>query len=100
MPTFVMIAYDGTDTEAPQRRLNARPKHLAFMQSQKEAGIVQLAVALQNEAGTASIGSMLVLNVADESQVQAYLKEEPYVQAGVWQHITTHLGAIPPLFHH
>jgi uncharacterized protein YciI len=68
------------------------------MQAQKDAGKVQLAVALQNEAGTASIGSMVLLNVADEAQVQAYLEEEPYVKAGVWKDITVCQGAIPPLF--
>ncbi len=96
--TYVVIGYDATDAAAPQRRLDARPDHLTAMQASKDAGIIKLAVALQNEAGTASIGSIVLLDVNSYDEVQAYLDGEPYVSRGVWETVKIHKGAVPPLF--
>ena len=96
--TYVVIGYDSTDADAPQRRLGARPDHLNALESAKDAGIVKLAVALQNEAGTASIGSIVLLEVDTDEQVQAYLDAEPYVSRGVWETVKVHKGAVPALF--
>jgi uncharacterized protein YciI len=96
--TYVVIAYDATDTDAPQRRLNARPEHLVALQVAKNAGLVKLAVALQNDAGTAAIGSLVVLEADAYQAVQTYLDAEAYVRCGVWERVTVHKGVIPPLF--
>jgi uncharacterized protein YciI len=98
LKTYVIIAYDGSDEGAAGRRLQARPAHLTQIEAGQKAGVVKCAVALQNEAGTNAIGSLVILELADAEGVQAFLEAEPYVQEGVWQSITVHPGAVPPMF--
>lgn len=84
---FVIMAYDGKDEGALERRMAVRPDHLANIKKVKETGSVICAGGITNEAGNL-VGSMLVMEFASRELLDNYLKTEPYVIHGVWQDIT------------
>ncbi len=81
---YVVIAKDGTDPEAPGRRLSVREKHLEGVQPLVASGILQVGGALLNKEGL-MIGSMMVLEAEDEEAVWKFLKGDIYSKANVWQ---------------
>ena len=90
--TWLVLAFDGTDDDAPARRMAARDAHVAFITQEAEAGRLLLGLPLHDEAGR-SLGSLMVL--ADDPA--AYLATEPFARQGVWQRIETHPFLIAPL---
>lgn len=93
---FLILAFDGTDEEAPARRLAARDAHVAFITAEAEAGRLALGLPLHDEQGH-SIGSMMVLDVPDRSGRDAYLEQEPFALRGVWRRVESHPFRIAPL---
>jgi|GEM_PF-147634 len=92
---FVVLGYDGTDSEALPRRMASRPAHLEFVKSLKEAGIFQYGGALLDEEGE-MIGSMMILDYPSREALEAeFLPNEPYAIDGVWETIQIH-GFRPP----
>lgn len=89
---WLVLAFDGTDDDAPARRMTARDAHVAFITQEAEAGRLLLGLPLHDEAGR-SRGSLMVL--ADNPA--AYLAAEPFARQGVWQRIETHPFRIAPL---
>lgn len=83
---YVVHAYDHSDAEALNRRMAVRPAHFEGAQRLKEAGHFILGGALLNPDGQ-MIGSMMLLDFADETQLQEWLSWEPYVQKGIWETI-------------
>lgn len=83
---YVVHAYDHTDADALDRRLTVRPSHFEGARRLKEAGHFVLGGALLSPEGQ-MIGSMMLLDFADESQLQEWLSWEPYVQKGIWERI-------------
>ncbi len=83
---FTIMAYDGKDEGALDRRMKARPGHLANIAKVKETGKVVCAGGLLDEGGK-MIGSLLVLDLEDRAALDAYLENEPYVKENVWQDI-------------
>lgn len=81
---FLLIAYDGTDVEAPARRQAARPAHLVRARAGRAAGTVLEGGAILNNAGQ-MIGSAMIFEFSSEEEFRAYLDEDPYVTGGVWQ---------------
>lgn len=81
---FVVIAKDGTDPEAPTRRLAVREKHLEDVKPSVASGFVQIGGALLNNEGT-MIGSMMLLEAESEEAVWEFLKNDIYSTAHVWQ---------------
>lgn len=86
---FVIIGLDGTDSEAPARRQAVRQDHIAMGDRLLEDGKLWYGAALLHDDGSMK-GSMYVMNFASEDELQAYLKEEPYVKGDVWRDITIH----------
>jgi uncharacterized protein YciI len=84
MPQYLVLAYDGTDAEAPARRMAARPAHLANVAPLVERGMLMIGGAILDDAG-AMIGSYSIANVADRAELDAWLKTDPYVTGGVWK---------------
>lgn len=78
-----IIAWDGTDADAPARRAAARPRHLEVIARWAEAGRLVLGVPLFREADGRALGSLMVLD-EDEVGVKEYLAEEPFARDGVW----------------
>ena len=83
---FLLIAYDGTDKGALERRMNARPEHLDKIAVLKENGGFLLGGAILNDAGQ-MIGSMIVYEFPDRASLDRSLEKEPYVVYGVWKDI-------------
>ena len=83
---FLIVAYDGKDEGALERRMRVRPDHFANVMKIREKGHVHCAGGITNEAGQL-IGSMLVVSFDTREQLDEYLKTEPYVVNNVWQDI-------------
>lgn len=83
---FILIAYDRTDSGAQERRLNARPEHLEKIAVLKKSGEFLAGGAILNEEGL-MIGSMIVYEFPDRASLDNKLKEEPYINYGVWETI-------------
>jgi len=81
---FVVIAMDGTDAEAPERRRRVRQAHLEGARLLAEAGTLQVGGALLGPEG-GMIGSALVVQAEDEAALRAALEADVYHRAGVWQ---------------
>ena len=83
---FLVIAYDGKDEGALERRMSVRPKHLENMTKVKETGSVVCAGGIKDSDGR-PIGSAMIMEFADRAAFDEYLKNEPYVSEGVWKRI-------------
>ena len=83
---FLIVAYDGKDEHALERRMRVRPDHFANVLRIKEKGHVHCAGGITNEEGQL-IGSMLVVSFDTREQLDEYLRTEPYVVNNVWQDI-------------
>ncbi|MDQ1085926.1 MULTISPECIES: YciI family protein [unclassified Siphonobacter] len=79
-------AYDFTDEQAPERRLQARPAHLDRMRELKASGNFLFGGALLSEAGQ-MIGSVVIMNFPEEFQLMKWLETEPYLTQNVWDRV-------------
>jgi len=83
----MVLGYDGTDSEAPARRKETRPRHLVNSTRVYEAGKLHYGAAMLNEEGN-MIGSMMILDYPTEADLRAdWLDVEPYVLEGVWKEV-------------
>jgi len=80
---FLIIAYDGKDTEAKQRRLRARPAHLDGVQVLKQNGSFINGGAILDDNGE-MIGSTLYVDFPSREELDHWLHNDPYVTGGVW----------------
>jgi uncharacterized protein len=77
---FVLI---NTDRPASlDLRMSTRPAHLAWLTG--EAGKILTGGALLDAAGQ-PIGSLLVLDVADRAEAEAFAAADPYTKAGLFE---------------
>jgi uncharacterized protein YciI len=83
---FLLTAYDGTDAEAPERRLKVRESHLKKISMLKKSGGFLFGGAILDADGKMT-GSMIVYDFPDRQSLDAMLKEEPYISEGVWKKI-------------
>ena len=81
---FLLLAYDGTDPEALQRRLNVREEHLKRISLLKKSGEFLLGGAILDNNGK-MIGSMIVYDFPDRQSLEERLKDEPYLTEKVWE---------------
>jgi uncharacterized protein len=94
---FLVIAYDGTDEKALDRRMASRQAHLAGIEKMKAEGKAIYGIAILGE-GDKMIGSVLVVDFPSRADLDAWLKAEPYVTGKVWQRIEVHPARVPPMF--
>lgn len=66
---------------ALQVRLDNRPVHLAYLEA--HAAVVKAAGALLGADGK-PIGSMLLLDCADQAAAEAFLAADPFAKAGLF----------------
>lgn len=83
---YIVHAYDYIDPGALDRRMAVRPAHLAYVRQLKEKGQFVLGGALLGPEQT-MIGSMLILDMDTEADLQNYLKTDPYIVQGVWESV-------------
>ena len=93
---YAVIAWDGEDSAAPARRLAARDRHLAVLNTWAADGRLALGVPLFT-ADWRPAGSLMVLEVPDQAGLDAYLAAEPFNTEGVWRQVATHPFRIAPL---
>lgn len=84
---FLLTAYDGTDSGAPERRMKVRPTHLEKIEILKKAGEFLFGGAILDDNGQ-MIGSMIVYEFPDRQALDEKLKDEPYIYGKVWEKIT------------
>lgn len=90
----MLYAIIGTDKpDSLQRRLGARPDHLARLNELKNAGRLVLAgpfPAIDGEdPGPAGFtGSLIVAEFASLDAAQAWADADPYITAGVYANVT------------
>ena len=83
---FVVIARDGSDPEAKDRRAAARPAHLERTAPYVESGQVLLGGAILDEADD-MVGSVVLADFTTREELDEWLAGDPYVTGGVWQEI-------------
>ena len=83
---FLLIAFDGTDPEALDRRMKVRPDHLENVADLKKKGKFILGGAILDDNGK-MIGSMIVYDFPDRAALDECLQSEPYVTGDVWRKI-------------
>ncbi len=94
---YLLIAYDGTDPEAPSRRMAARPAHLELGAKLRDEGKLLFGIAILD--GTEKmIGSMFVGEFASRAELDQWLAIEPYVTGGVWKQIEVQPCRVGPSF--
>jgi uncharacterized protein YciI len=84
--SFLVIARDGTDPDAPARRQQVREQHLKEALPLLQDGTIEYAGAFLAADGTMR-GSLLVIRAADEAEVRALLARDIYSRSGVWQEL-------------
>lgn len=83
---FILIAYDGTDPGALERRMNVRPEHLEKIKSVKKSGHYVCGGAILDDTEK-MIGSMIIYDVENRAELEAILCNEPYIYNNVWENI-------------
>ena len=95
---FVLVAYDGTDEGAAERRLAVRAEHLRLGKELHETGKWLYAAGILDDAGK-MIGSMIVCDFPSKEKLQReWLDHEPYVLGEVWERIAIHRAQVPPFY--
>ena len=93
---YAVIAWDGEDTGAPDRRMAARDRHMAVIIEWAADGRLALGVPLFTPDWKPA-GSLMLLEVPDRAGLDAYLAAEPFAAGGVWKRIDVHPFRIAPL---
>jgi uncharacterized protein YciI len=84
---FMIVAYDGLDEGALNRRLAARESHIAGAIALKNAGHLIAGGAILDDAGR-MIGSTIYVDFASRADLDDWLQQDPYVIGDVWRDIT------------
>ena len=77
---FIATCIDKPDSLA--KRTGRRPAHLVYLSSL--GARVRAAGALLDPAGQNPIGSLLIFETLDETEVRAILAADPYAEAGLF----------------
>jgi len=92
---FVIIAKDGSGTEALTRRLNARKAHLE--NTDKHMSHMKMAAATLDENDTMT-GSVMVVDFPTREDLNIWIESDPYTVQNVWKHIIILPCKIAPAF--
>ncbi|NJO36626.1 MAG: hypothetical protein HC871_02150 [Rhizobiales bacterium] len=95
---WLIIARDGTDEDAPARRLAARPAHLGNAARLQAQGHLLIGGALTDDDGR-MIGTAAVAQFATRAELDAWLATDPYVTGDVWREIDVHPYRVAPHYH-
>lgn len=96
---FLIIAHDGEDKDALDRRLTVREAHLASCAAGVKAGEHLVGAALLDYAGKMR-GSVMIVDYPSRKEVDEWLAKEPYVVKEVWKKIEVIPCKIGPSFEH
>lgn len=71
---------------AIQVRLDNRAAHLDFLKA--HLAKIVMAGPVQTDDRTGMVGSVLVLDFAERAELDAFLAEDPYAKAGLFESVT------------
>jgi uncharacterized protein YciI len=80
---FILVAYDGTDAGAPERRMKSRAEHLGKIALVKKEGKFLFGGAILDD-NEKMIGSMILYETSDREELDRLLQDEPYIYNKVW----------------
>jgi len=83
---FLIIAHDGNDAHALERRLKARRAHLANTEKYRRNGNFIAGGALLDD-NEEMIGSTLYMRFESKQELQEWLDNDPYTTGDVWQEV-------------
>lgn len=83
---FLLIAHDGKDPDALKRRMNVRSEHLEKISVLKKNKEFLFGGAILDDNGNMT-GSMVLYEFPDRASLDNKLKDEPYINSGVWKEI-------------
>jgi uncharacterized protein len=83
---FLLVAFDGTDSGALERRMKVREDHLNKIGLLKKSGNFKCGGAILDDGGK-MIGSMIVYDYPDRQSLDASLQNEPYFTEGIWEKV-------------
>lgn len=86
MQQYVIYAYDGTDEQALERRMAARPHHLVVAKQLKANGNFIIGGAILNEDGK-MIGSTMLVQFESEKALYDWYNNDPYITMKVWEKV-------------
>ncbi|GAA4319298.1 hypothetical protein GCM10023149_17930 [Mucilaginibacter gynuensis] len=86
MNQYLITAYDYTDTEALNRRMNVRPHHLDGAKALKQSSNFITGGAILNDDGK-MIGSVMIMQFESDEALEAWKQSEPYITQKVWETI-------------
>ncbi|MDI9866151.1 YciI family protein [Flectobacillus sp. DC10W] len=86
MKQYVIYAYDGTDKQALERRMTARPHHLVVAKQLKANGNFIIGGAILNDEGK-MIGSSMIVQFETEEALYDWYNNDPYVTMSVWEKV-------------
>jgi uncharacterized protein len=86
MKQYVVVAQDGKDEDALDRRMAARPEHLSVAKVLKENDNLIVGGAMLNDDGK-MIGSVMILQFESDEKMQEWYDNEPYIKNGVWKFV-------------
>jgi uncharacterized protein YciI len=93
---FIVIAYDGVDEEAFERRLAVRDDHLKLAKQMFEGGKWLYAAGIQSDDGKPT-GSMIVCDFPSRDELERqWLMIEPYVLGNVWKEMKISRAEVAP----
>lgn len=82
---YAIIAYDGTDNEALDRRIAVRDAHIATSDRLVASGNGLFGGAILSDDGTSMIGTIKIVEFDTQEEFDAYWATEPYVTGEVWK---------------
>lgn len=86
MLQYVIIAEDGRDAEAPERRKQVRPLHLEGARKLKANNQFVVGGAILDDSGNMK-GSVMIVQFETEAEFRDWYSQEPYITQGVWKAI-------------
>ena len=86
MKQYLIIAKDGKDEKALERRKNVRPVHLAGAKKLKENGNFVIGGAMLDDENNMR-GSIMIVQFDTEEEFKNWYDNEPYIAGGVWKKI-------------
>lgn len=83
---FHVFAQDKSD--ALQLRMENREAHLAWVRQHLD--VVKMAGPILSEPDNSLMGSVLVIEAGDRATLEAFLAEDPYAKAGLFERVEIH----------
>ena len=84
MDQYLVTAYDYTNENALDKRMNVRPFHLEGVRKMKVNGNFIIGGAILNDEGK-MIGSSMILQFENPKDLQNWMESEPYILQKIWE---------------